>query len=269
MNQTSTDSKPLHGKTALITGASRGIGEALARGFATAGATVICAARTLDHHPSLPGSLQETVAAIRAAGGTAHALTVDLADAASRQALTASALAIAPIDILVNNAAASFYLPWSALSSKRFHIAMEVNVHAPFELAQALLPAMIERGRGWILNISSATAKLPEGPPFDTWATDGGAIAYGSSKAALNRMTAGLAAELYRHNITVNTLAPRAAILTPGMEAMGIDRNNPNFHTEPVEAFVAAALRLCSCAADEYTGQICYSLDLLEREAGT
>jgi NAD(P)-dependent dehydrogenase (short-subunit alcohol dehydrogenase family) len=122
---------------------------------------------------------------------------------------------------------------------------------------------MRRKGRGWILNISSATAIHPQGPPFTGWEQKGGHHLYAASKAALNRLTTGLAAELAGDRISVNTLAPVAAVITPTVEALGIDKWIEPSMIEPVEAMAEAALALCSCGP-ELTGRVTYSMALLE-----
>jgi len=259
--------KTLEGKAAIITGASRGIGTAIAQRFAAEGATVIVSARTLEAHDRLPGSLTETVAMIEKAGGKAYAIQADMSDYTSRQALFERAAEIAgPVDILVNNAAACFYLTIENLSDKRAHIAMEVNFHAPMHLSQLVLPGMRERQSGWILNISSATCKHVDGPPYSEWHSKGGAMLYGASKAALNRMSSGLAAEVFEDHIVVNSMAPKSGVVTPGLEALANDGNELPFIPEPIEAMAEAALLLCSCSRDMHTGESTYSVDLLQRD---
>jgi NAD(P)-dependent dehydrogenase (short-subunit alcohol dehydrogenase family) len=93
--------------------------------------------------------------------------------------------AIGRIDILVNNAAASFYRPFLDWTDKRFAIAFEINVRAAFDLAQRIVPSMKTRGSGWILNISSKTAVPPVGPPYDDFQRHGGDLLYGMTKAAV------------------------------------------------------------------------------------
>jgi NAD(P)-dependent dehydrogenase (short-subunit alcohol dehydrogenase family) len=122
---------------------------------------------------------------------------------------------------------------------------------------------MRARGRGWIVNVSSATAEPPQGPPYSAWERKGGMHFYGASKAALNRLTAGLAAELHADGIAVNTLAPVAAVMTPGLEAVGAARWIAPSMIEPIEAIAEAALALATCDAS-LTGRVTYSLPLLE-----
>jgi len=252
------------GLVALVTGASRGIGAAIAQRLGAEGAAVVCVARTADLHPRLPGSLRDTVYAIQAGGGRAVPVAVDLSDPPARAgAVLEAEAAFGPIDILVNDAAAAFYMPFERFSERRFAVAFEVNVRAPFDLAQRVLPGMRARRRGWILNVSSATAKLPSGPPFDPFDARGGALLYGMTKAALDRMSAGLAAEVYADGIAVNSLSPVAVVRTPGVEALGmLPEGRPDL-VEPVEVFVEAAIALCTGDPKVLTGRVAYSRPLL------
>jgi len=142
----------LAGQVAVVTGASRGIGEAIAKRYAMEGAKVVVSARSVapeDHF--LPGSINETVRAIRAAGGEATPVRADLSRAEDRHNLiTATEAAYGPVDILVNNAAVTWFMPVTRFAEKRFRIMMDVQVWGPFELAQLCLPSMLERGAGWI-----------------------------------------------------------------------------------------------------------------------
>jgi NAD(P)-dependent dehydrogenase (short-subunit alcohol dehydrogenase family) len=131
-------------------------------------------------------------------------------------------------------------------------------------LVQLALPDMRAKRRGWILNISSATAIHPEGPPYIEFARKGGSHLYAAAKAALDRLTTGLAAELHEDGIAVNTLAPVAAVITEGVRAVGADRWIEPSMIEPVEAMAEAALVLCSGDPATQTGRVTYSLKLLE-----
>ena len=150
----------------LVTGASRGIGAALAVELAAQGADVAITARTLDAHPTLPGSLNETAPAIEAHGRRAVPIVADLTDPEDRARIVPEAEAglDGPLDVLVNNAAAAIYQPLADYPLKRRRLIFEANVHAPLDLAQAVLPGMIDRGEGWILNLSSGSARSRPGP---------------------------------------------------------------------------------------------------------
>ncbi|MFN8545398.1 MAG: SDR family NAD(P)-dependent oxidoreductase [Candidatus Binatia bacterium] len=252
------------GRVALVTGASRGIGAAVARRLAAEGAAVAVTARTVDPSPKLPGTLGETVDAITRAGGRAVAIAADLADPASRARIVPAAVAaLGPIDILVNNAAAAVYRPFLELTEKRWRLLFEVNVRAPWELAQAVLPGMRTRRCGWILNISSATGIVPQGPPFDPYSVHGGALLYGTTKAALDRFSAGLAAEVYADGVAVNALSPVAAVHTPGADAHGVVPEDRPDLFEPMEVMVEAALALVTGDPADLTGRVAYSRPLL------
>jgi NAD(P)-dependent dehydrogenase (short-subunit alcohol dehydrogenase family) len=253
----------LDGQVALVTGASRGIGAAIAERLASEGARVALCARTQEAHPRLPGSLRETAARIAERGGEARPFRVDLLEPGDRARLVEEVVAaLGPVDVLVNNAAASFYRPFETWTAKRWHVAFEVNVRAPFDLAQRVVPAMRERGAGRVLNVSSATARHPQGPPYGEFARRGGDLLYGMTKAALDRMSTGLAAELSEAGIAVNSLAPVAAVRTPGVEALGMVPEAFLAEAEPVEWMAEAALALCVPGAP--TGRIAFSGPLLD-----
>ncbi|MEO8695651.1 MAG: SDR family NAD(P)-dependent oxidoreductase [Acidimicrobiales bacterium] len=253
------------GKNAIVTGASRGIGAALAERMAAEGANVIVVARTVDHHDHLAGSLSETLERCRRHGAKVEAVAADLADPASRAGIVPRALEIfdGRIDILVNNAAAAIYMRTSEYPYKRQRIMFEVNVHAPIELAQAVIPGMVAQGAGWIVNVSSASAKHAAGPPFRTEGVATSIGVYGATKAALNRVTNALAVELYGTGVRVNTVEPRSAVMSEGAEALvgGIVKED---QIESMEAMVEGALALCDCPPD-HTGRVEVSLDVLDR----
>jgi len=254
------------GKVALVTGASRGIGAATALRLAAEGAAVAITARTLDRHDHLAGSLKETVQQIEALGGRAMPLVADLSDGDDRARIVpAIEHALGGVDILVNNAAAAFYLPTPDITLKRRRIMYELNVHAPIDLAQGVIPGMRAKGRGWIVNVSSATSKHPSVPFAKNYSVGAVAATYGSSKAALERYTTGLAGELYGEHIAVNSVAPVAAVRTPGADELVADvmAANPGM-VEPMEVMVEAILALCTCDPDALTGRVTYSGPLLE-----
>jgi citronellol/citronellal dehydrogenase len=252
----------LAGRRALITGASRGIGASTAERLAAEGADIAITARTLEHHPTLAGSLLETAERLRGYGGRVVSVVADLADADARAAIVPQAIEGlgGPLEILVNNAAAAIYQPLADFSLRRRRLTFEVNVHAPFDLAQAVLPAMLEVGEGWIVNISSATARQWE-PPFRLGALGSSTGVYGASKAALNRLTNALAAELAGSGVRVNTLEPRAAVMSEGAKVL-LGTTLSDDEVESMEEMVEAVVALCDCPPHR-SGGTHVSLDLL------
>jgi citronellol/citronellal dehydrogenase len=248
------------GKVALVTGASRGIGAAIAQRLASEGAKVAISARTLEPDPKYVGSLQETAEEIVKAGGTAVALKADLSKPEDRDQLVADTVeALGPVDILVNNAAVTFLLPFGQITPKRYDLMFEVQVKAPFQMTQAVWGSMVERGGGHILNISSRAGIHAIGPPFMKLFEDGGFTVYGMVKAALNRFTSALAAEGYQHRIAVNSLSPWDNVATPGA---GAHELVDGFALEDVSFMTEAALALVT-GPPELTGRVAFSQPLL------
>ena len=249
----------MKGLTALVTGASRGIGQEIAARFAADGAHVFVTARTVEEGDHVfAGSITSTVDAIRVDGGSAEAIAADLASAEDRARLVA---ATGPIDILVNNAAITYFEPAPTFRDSHYHLMFEVQVRAPFELAQAYLPNMRERGRGWILNISSGAAVHPPGPPYGP-GLSGGTV-YGMCKAALERFTTGLASELWDDGIAVNALSPSGLVLTPGVVHHKLDQLVPPEGHEPASHMAEAAYALCTGDPKVLTGKVTYAKQIL------
>ncbi|MFK7898735.1 MAG: SDR family NAD(P)-dependent oxidoreductase [Myxococcota bacterium] len=252
----------LEGRVALVTGASRGIGAAIAKRFGAEGAAVAATARTMDKHEHLPGSLGETVRHIEKRGGRAIAIAGDIANTEHLEALVERTESqLGPIDILVNNAAAAFYLPFTKTTEKRFRVANDINFYAPWRLSQMVIPNMQARGAGWILNISSATSTLPTAPYSDF---DAVSILYGATKAALERMTVGVAASVVNDGIWVNSMAPVGAVPTEGTEALGVVPEEALAEAESREAMAEAALALCTTRDPSLTGRITYCTPILQ-----
>lgn len=250
------------GRSAIVTGASRGIGAATARRLAAEGADIVITARTLDQHPTIPGSLRETAEGLRQFGGQVHVVSADLSDADDRSTIVSQATELLgrPVDILVNNAAAAIYQPLIDFPLKRRMLIFEINVHAPMDLVQAVLPGMIERSEGWIVNVSSATAH-PWPPPFTLGSLGASTGIYGASKAALNRMTNALGAECAGTGVRINTVEPRSAVLSEGAESL-VGTMLTADQIESMEEMVEALTVLCACPADR-TGMSHVSLDLI------
>ena len=253
----------LDGKVAIVTGASRGIGAEIARRFGAEGAAVAVAARTISAGMSpLPGTIADTADQIRAAGGTAEPIPADLSRPEDRERLVSETAArLGPPDILVSNAAVSYFTKIMDFTARRYELMFDIQVEAPFHLAQLVVPAMRNMGRGWILNVSSGAARHPSFPPPER-ARRGGTV-YGMCKAALERFSTGLAAELYDDHIAVNALSPNKVVPTRGTIFHHLTtEDDPN--AEPPAVMAAAALLLCSADPQALTGRIAYSQDLLD-----
>lgn len=252
------------GRRVIVTGASRGIGAAIAERFAAEGADLVVTARTMTPIEELAGSLTETVDRCAAHGRRVVPLVADLADADDRARIIGQSEAAlgGPIDVLVNNAAAGIHRPAAELSLRHRRIMFEVNFHAPIDLAQAVIPSMRARGEGWIINVSSGSADITPGPPPFPWSPMGTTQgAYGSSKAALNRYTNLLGIELYGTGVRVNTLQPAKPIASEGAVAHLAGRLGAD-QFEPVEVMAEAALALADCPP-ELTARICVDAPLL------
>lgn len=256
--------KRLAGRRALVTGASRGIGAGVAERLAAEGADVVLVARTAEPGGSrLDGSLAEVTARLASYGTRVASYVADLADEESRAGIVPAAeeLLGGTVDILVNNAAAAIYQPLADFPLHRRRLTFEVNVHAPLDLVQAVLPGMRTAGEGWIVNVSSASARHFAGPPFELVEPGADLAVYAASKAALNRITNGLGAELHGTGIRVNTVQPRAAVLSEGAALLVGDTIRPD-QVESMAEMVEAVLALCDCPAD-VTGRTTVSLDLI------
>jgi NAD(P)-dependent dehydrogenase (short-subunit alcohol dehydrogenase family) len=251
------------GRRALVTGASRGIGAAVARRLAAEGADVAIVARTVEHHDHLAGSLRETAERLAASGERVVVVAADLSDDTDRARVVPEAVGGlgGPIGILVNNAAAVVNQPLVDFPLRRRRLLFEMNVHAPLDLAQAVIPGMLEAGEGWIVNVSSGSARRWDGPPFDAGFQGSTSTMYGASKAALNRMSNGLGVELHGTGVRVNTIEPRAAVLSEGAAEIVGAQLRPD-QIESMEEMVEAVVALCDC--DEgTTGASFVSLDLI------
>jgi 3-oxoacyl-[acyl-carrier protein] reductase len=254
----------LSGKTAFVTGSSRGIGRAIAQRLAAEGATVAVTARCYEPSVSvrggstlaIPGTIAETIELIQTAGGKALGIAADLEEPDQRDGLVNEVLdRTGRIDILVNNAGFADYSVIEEMSIETFDRTVEHYVRTPFLLTRAAIPDMRKQGGGWIVNIGSVTGIAPVRPYRDYNKTSGDVI-YASMKAALHRFTQGVAAELLDSNIAVNCVGPSTAIRTPGASQL----IPHTFPTEPVEYLAETVLAMCHRPAAERTGLVAFSL---------
>jgi|SRR5579875_572728 len=239
----------LEGKVAIVTGASRGLGQHVAEAYAREGARVVVAARTEEtRDPRLPGTIHETAARIREAGGTALALRCNVADVEECHALVAQTLAtFGTVDILVNNAAVQPPGRLSDMQPRHWDLEVRVNLSGPLYLCQAVWQQMRQQGSGVIINVSSVAADR---------ARAGQVGHYGLLKAALELMTIGLANEGRPHGIAVNALKPQGAVDTPGLRFARAARGD----TVPAdlpgpEDFAEASVILATARPETFTGE--------------
>jgi citronellol/citronellal dehydrogenase len=215
--------RSLQGKTLFITGASRGIGLAIALRAAADGANVVLVAKTTEPNPRLPGTLYSAADEVVAAGGQALPVPTDIRDEDAVAAAVAAAVArFGGIDILVNNASAISLTPTAATPMKRFDLMFGVNVRGTFCCTQACLPALIDSAKSGrnphVLNMSPPLSMKPH------WFRSH--VAYTMAKYGMSECTLGHAAEFKPHGIAVNSLWPRTAIATAALQMIpGVDLN--------------------------------------------
>jgi citronellol/citronellal dehydrogenase len=204
----------LKGKTLFITGASRGIGKAIALRAAADGANVVIAAKTAEPHPKLPGTIYSTAAEVEAAGGKALPLVVDVRDETRVASAVEEAVThFGGLDVLVNNASAINLTGTLATPMKRFDLMWGVNARATFACSQAAIPHLRRAANPHILVLS---------PPLDLsprWFAPH--LAYSLSKFGMSLCVLGLAEELRADGIAVNALWPRTVIATAALTMLG------------------------------------------------
>jgi 7-alpha-hydroxysteroid dehydrogenase len=279
----------LEGRTSIVTGASRGLGRAIAVALASEGSAVAVVSRTEQvWDERLPGTIGDTVAQIQEAGGHALAVRADVSQPEDRHRLVEEARQLGPVSILVNNAA--FTAPgrppapgattpaersspsgakkeatkadWptflhTPLAAYQRHF--QVGPFAAYELMQLVVPDMVEAGTGAIVNISSGASRAPGEAP---WGERSGGLlpGYGGAKAALEHLTLCAAYELADRGIAVNALSPSKAIPTPGLAYY-----SPVFtDVGSDQDFAEAVVRLAGAGADQVTGRILGHLDVLD-----
>jgi citronellol/citronellal dehydrogenase len=247
----------LQGKVAIVTGASRGIGRALALGLARVGCHVVVAAKSVESTEKLPGSIHTVAAEIEALGAEALSLQVDIRDETQVDMMAARTLErFGRIDVLINNAGALYWRSVLDTPAKRFDLVMGVNARAAFLCSRAVLPAMIERRWGHIINMS---------PPIDP-AMVPGRVAYAISKLGMTLLTLGLAEEVKQHNIAVNSLWPVTIIES---QASINFRLGDRAMWRKADILADSVLRLVSKEPGEITGRALLDEDFLRGEGVT
>ena len=242
----------LEGKVCIITGASRGLGQYCAIGYAKEGATVVVAARTeQETDPRLPGTIHHTATLVNENGGEAFPVACNVANQDSVDAMVKKVLdRYGRIDVLMTNAGVQPPGSVSTIQIKHWELEFRINVHGAFYCIRAALPSLLERGRGSIVTISSLAA-------------DHGGSHYGATKRAIESTTLGLAAEVRDQGVAVNCLKPVASIETPGMLFGG----RPAAKTPPPDSYVEAAVILARMTPETGTGIVMNDAQIIARFA--
>ena len=241
----------MDGMVAVVTGASRGLGRAIAKQYAIEGASVVVCARA-QSPTGLAGTLEETAADIRNAGGDVLAVDCDVTDESQVDAMVGQALGrYGRIDVLFNNAGA-MVLGESILEIEpsRWEQVMRVNADGPYLCTRAVLPSMMERRRGSIINVGSRMANDP---------ALGGGVLYSASKAALHMFSLCLADEVRDYNIAVSILSP-GSLRSEGSAAIPWTQSDWHERVEP-SAVGPCAVYLALQDASTFTGQLALRAD--------
>ena len=246
----------LEGKVAVVTGASRGIGKAIAVGFAREGAGVVLAARSeVKKEGGVEGTIHDTAKEIEDLGGKALAVRCDVTDEKSVAAMAQAAVErFGRIDVLVNNAGVAFFYPIADTPLKRWETVLRVNLTGAFICVKAVLPLMVANRSGSIVNISSLAATERDGGAVPT------GVAYAAAKAGLDRFTWGLATELGRFNIAANCLKPKAPVDTEGMRFWTAEEERKGWVT--ADRMVKCAVFLAAQDASGVTGVVATNEEL-------
>ncbi|MBV9912246.1 MAG: NAD(P)-dependent oxidoreductase [Sinobacteraceae bacterium] len=251
----------LAGRTLFITGASRGIGLAIALRAARDGANVIVAAKTTEPHPKLPGTIHSAAGQIEAAGGQALAVAMDVRD--EQQVAEAVGQAVARfggIDILINNASAISPTPTAATDMKRYDLMQQVNTRGTFLCTKLCLPHLLRSDNPHVLMIS---------PPLnmeERWFAPH--VAYSIAKYGMSLCVLGFAGELRAQGVAVNALWPRTVIDTAALQvALATQPAALRRRVRKPEIMADAAWLILTARSRDFTGRFCIDEKLL-REAG-
>ena len=255
------------GKVTIVTGSSRGIGKAMALGLAREGASVVVAARSESERDLAPGTIYATAAEIEKLGGKALPVRCNVREEESIQAMVQQTLdAFGRIDVLINNAGIGTYRPFLESTVREWDLVLDINLRATYLGCRAVAPLMVEQGGGSIINISSHAADNIFSSTLSADAAEGIAMmgqAYGVAKAAVERLTWGLSAELGKHNIAVNVLRPLRPVITEGFQAQRPDADYSTWATP--EDMVKAAVFLAGQDAHGLSGANVTAEELVRR----
>jgi citronellol/citronellal dehydrogenase len=247
----------LTGRVGVITGASRGIGRALALGLARNGCAIVVAAKSTESTERLPGSIFTVAQEVEALGAQALPVQVDVRRVEQIETLmTRTVERFGRVDILINNAGALWWQPLLETPPKRFDLVMEVNARAAFCACRAAIPHMMKHHWGHMINMS---------PPIDVRMTPG-KIAYCISKFSMTLLTHGLAEELRPANIAVNSLWPVTIIESQASINWGLGK--PEMWRKP-DILVDCVLRLVQKEPAFVTGRALLDEDFLREEGVT
>jgi citronellol/citronellal dehydrogenase len=251
----------LRGQTIVITGSSRGIGRCMALAFARDGANLVIAAKSAQPHPKLPGTIHTVAEEVRAAGGDALAVQVDVRLEDQVGAMVEAAVQrFGRIDALINNAGAISLTPVEKTSVQRYDLMQDINARAVFVCSQAVLPYLKQAPNPHILSMAPPlnlhSAGLRDHAPYTL------------SKYAMTLLSLGMAEEFRKYRIAVNCLWPRTIIATAAIEFAVGDRNMLKVCRKP-EIVADAAYRILTAPSDSLTGQTLIDEDILRRHGIT
>lgn len=245
--QTEPEDRSLEGRTLIMSGGSRGIGEAIAIQAARRGANVALIAKTTEPHPKLPGTIYTAAAAIESAGGKALPLVGDIRDDESvADAVARTVEQFGGIDIVVNNASALDLTPTADISMKKYDLMQDINARGAFLLTKTAIPHLRRSANPHVLTLSPPLNLEPK------WFADIG-TAYTISKFSMSLVTIGLAAELAGDGIAVNSLWPRTTINTAAVRNILSEELVARSRTPDIMA--DAAISIITKPSDLVTGQ--------------
>lgn len=245
----------LAGRTVFITGASRGIGKAIALKVAKDGANVVIAAKTAEPHPKLPGTIYTAAEEVNQAGGKAFPCIVDIRNEEQvQEAVKQTVSKFGGIDILINNASAISLTPTLATPMKKYDLMNGINARGTYLCSQACLPYLLKGKNPHILNLSPPLNMSP------VWFKNH--VAYTMAKYGMSMCVLGMAEEFRKEGVAVNALWPRTAIWTAAMELIGGNETKNQCRT--VDIMSDAAYIILTRDSRQFTGNFCVDDEVLK-----